>query len=329
MEHLVSVVIPVYNVEQYLRRCLDSVIGQTYKQLEIILIDDGSTDASGAICDEYALKDIRIQVFHTENQGLSNARNTGVSYAQGEYLAFIDSDDYIAEDMIEVIYDRIMRDESDLVICNFLRVNNAGKVLPENADSPILDEKLNTEEALNKLCGSMCWYYVTAWNRLYRTELIREIPFPPNQINEDELIAHYLLGSCKSVSCVKKPLYYYVQSNDSITRGKYTIERLNAVTAMWDRCRYAAEHQMNQLAESSMDRGMFLYYEGYSKLDRNNEVVKKRFRQLHVQSKVAYNSINKAALTNKKKFLYLLFRLSDQLYYWLDRKVHVNQGGSQ
>ena len=137
---LISVIIPVYNVEKYLRRCLDSVIAQTYQNLEIICVDDGSIDDSGKICDQYAVRDARIKVIHQENQGLSAARNRGIDAADGEYIAFVDSDDYILEDMFERLYIALTCFNTMYVTCGFNAVDPDGKIL----DAHAVDEVQNT-----------------------------------------------------------------------------------------------------------------------------------------------------------------------------------------
>ena len=117
-EPLISIIVPVYNVEKYLSKCIDSIINQTYKNIEIILIDDGSTDSSGAICDKYALVDSRIHVLHIENSGVSNARNVGLNHATGDYIGFVDSDDYIEPNMYELLLEELIADDVDVVQCN-------------------------------------------------------------------------------------------------------------------------------------------------------------------------------------------------------------------
>ena len=148
---MISVIVPVYNVEKYLRQCLDSVLAQTYRELEIILVDDGSTDGSGAICDEYATRDSRIKVVHQQNGGLSSARNAGLDLATGEYVAFVDSDDYIHETMLELLYQALVENNADTVICNFERVDEKGDVISVRSLQPLANGVVSMEEALENL----------------------------------------------------------------------------------------------------------------------------------------------------------------------------------
>lgn len=168
MTPLISVIIPVYNAEKYLRRCLDSVVAQTYRNLEIICVDDGSVDESGKICDQYAVRDARIKVIHQENQGLSAARNKGLDAAEGEYIAFVDSDDYILEDMFERLYIALTRFNTMYVICGFNAVDPDGKILDAHAVDEV--QKYTGEEALYRhyFHPNGAENYVTAWGSSIR-----------------------------------------------------------------------------------------------------------------------------------------------------------------
>ena len=142
-EDKISVIIPLYKVEKYIRGCIDSVISQTYRNLEIILVDDGSPDACGKICDEYAEKDSRIKVVHRKNGGLSAARNTGINFATGKYIAFVDGDDHIHPDMYSQLHFSILQSGADIAICNFLYVDESGKkIIDANKNMPIKTESL-------------------------------------------------------------------------------------------------------------------------------------------------------------------------------------------
>lgn len=175
MKELISVIIPVYNVEKYLNKSIESVIKQTYKELEIILVDDGSTDSSGKICDEFAQKDDRIKVIHKKNGGLSDARNAGISEAKGKYLGFIDSDDYIDKNFYEILYNVLKKYNSDISICKHRETYTDYE---ENTSKlEIKEQVFNTEQALKELLlfGEVNNY---AWNKLYKKELFNEINYP-------------------------------------------------------------------------------------------------------------------------------------------------------
>jgi len=208
---LISVIIPVYNVEKYLSRCIDSVINQTYKNLEIILIDDGSMDDSGKICDEYALKDNRIKVIHKQNGGVSSARNVGLDIAKGEYIGFVDSDDYIENDMYEILYELLVRNQTDISCCNkyVFRVNKF-----------IDSENFPTEKILSfneVLDNPKHDFYI--WNKLFSRNVIGNIRFNEQlTLGEDLLFTYQVLQKIRNIAFYKEAKYYYCDNSNSITR---------------------------------------------------------------------------------------------------------------
>ena len=211
----VSIIIPVYKVEKYLEKCIQSVINQTYENLQIILVDDGSPDNCGKICDEYAKKDHRIEVIHKSNGGLSDARNKGLEIAKGEYIGFVDSDDYIEADMYEVLYNLLKQYNADVSICNFYTVSQ-GKISIKNADNGI--NEYNRIEILKEiLLDKNIQSY--AWNKLYKKELFDEIKYPIGKKYEDIGTTFYLLEKCNKVVVTGKSEYYYINRQDSIVNN--------------------------------------------------------------------------------------------------------------
>lgn len=253
MDSLISVIVPIYKVENFLCKCVDSILNQTYKNLEIILVDDGSPDKCGEICDEYAKKDSRIKVIHKENGGLSDARNAGIDVAQGDYFVFVDSDDYIDYEMIETLYYCIKNDNSDLALCSFTYVDEEGKEICERKNkSPIKNEIISTEQSLQKLCEIKNWYYIVAWNKLYKKEIFNNLRFPKGKINEDEFTIHHIFNKCRYISCVEKPLYYYLQRSGSIMKTKTGMKALDSAEALYDRTVFAMENDIAFLAYYSI-----------------------------------------------------------------------------
>ena len=212
---LISLIIPVYKVEKYLEKCIQSVINQTYENLQIILVDDGSPDNCGKICDEYAKKDHRIEVIHKSNGGLSDARNKGLEIAKGEYIGFVDSDDYIEADMYEVLYNLLKQYNADVSICNFYTVSQ-GKIAIKNAENGI--KEYNRIEILKEvLLDNNIQSY--AWNKLYKKELFDEIKYPIGKKYEDIGTTFYLLEKCNKVVVTGKSEYYYINRQDSIVNN--------------------------------------------------------------------------------------------------------------
>lgn len=212
---LISVIIPVYNAEQYLKKCLLSVCEQTYKDLEILLIDDGSTDASSSICDRFALEDCRIHVIHQGNGGVSHARNVGISSSNGKYIMFVDSNDFIERDMIEKLYLAIKQNDADLSICNF-DYPDRNETNPEVY--PVCDELISGMEVLkNRVFQPKSNYWIVAWNKLYKKEVFSQIRFPEGKICGDAYIMHEIYLNCRKIACIHDVLYHYVPRADSIT----------------------------------------------------------------------------------------------------------------
>lgn len=210
MNPKISVIIPVYNVEKYLNRCLDSVIKQSYQNLEIILVDDGSTDNSSKICDEYAQKDKRIVVLHKENGGLSDARNKGIDICTGNYISFIDSDDWLENGFYEYVYQNL--ENNDLLIFNYYLSDDRKKKLIKYRD---IDLNLEKEKCISELIKANIQSY--AWNKVYKIYLFANIRFPKGKNYEDQAIMHLIIDKCQKIKYCNKAFYNYYQNPKSIT----------------------------------------------------------------------------------------------------------------
>lgn len=227
---MISIIVPVYNVRSYLLDCVESLLSQKYKDYEILLIDDGSDDGSGKICDEYILKNKSITVIHQKNGGLSAARNTGIKIAQGKYLTFIDSDDYVSENYLKVLIDGITNSKSDISSCGFQRFEDNEKVqdefgTKEKGNLYITDGK--------KACLDLYTYHskipMTAWAKLIKRELFNGIEFPPGKLHEDVVVTPRLLYSASKVAFIDSALYYYRQRTGSIMNQDFSIRRFDSV----------------------------------------------------------------------------------------------------
>lgn len=212
---IISIVVPVYNVEKYLKECIDSILNQTYVKLEIILVDDGSTDSSGKICDEYLKKDNRIKVFHKLNGGLSDARNYGIKHANGKYIQFTDSDDFLDKDMIKILYNNAKENNSDVSICSFYTLKDGIKF----TDATHKNKIFSRDEAIKaSLLDKEIRNY--AWNKLYKKSIFETIEYPKGKLFEDILTMPKIFLQSSCISLVDIPLYYYRQRNDSIIHKK-------------------------------------------------------------------------------------------------------------
>ena len=270
----ISVIIPIYNSEKYLDRCIQSAVQQVYPNLEILLVDDGSVDSSGKLCDEWQEKDHRIRVIHKENGGLSDARNAGLDAATGDYIAFLDSDDYLAPDMLQNLFSAAKAADAKISICNFLYVDEDGRPLSwRNRTFPIRDEVISGLEAVDRtmMDEEKGWYYVTAWNKLYRKELFSDIRFPFGKIHEDEFIAHHLLGKCDRIACIRSVGYYYVQRPGSIIHSRNEMTNLHLSEAFLDRALYCACHDLTRSAGYAYLKSAVFLCDAFSGFDPGPE----------------------------------------------------------
>ena len=240
----ISVIIPVYNVSDYLERCVNSVLRQTFKDFEIILVDDGSTDGSAKKCDEYAKVNNNIQVIHKKNGGLSDARNHGIRVAKGDYIAFIDSDDWVNERFLEEMYTNINEYDADISVVNFSMVYSNGK---QNI-TDCKEGSFSGQDTLNMYFnGFMMICLEVAWNKLYKRSLFEDIRYPVGKLNEDAFTTYKLIDKSVRVYISKEVLYYYFQRPGSITHAKFSRSCLDKYDAFVERSRYFKEKNMHNL----------------------------------------------------------------------------------
>ena len=236
---LISVIVPVYKVEKYLDRCVQSIVDQTYRNLEIILVDDGSPDNCGAMCDAWAEKDPRIKVIHKANGGLSDARNAGMAVATGEYMGFVDGDDYLAPEMYQMLFDRIREDGSDIAVCGIKMIFEGG------APSQMLTRDgcciLETQEAMVAIIQET-WLKQTVPNKLYKTSLVWDINFPVGKCHEDVFWSYQAIARAGQVSVFDTPCYFYWQRAQSIMGKGFSLSRLDGLEAKLQRLEFIEQH---------------------------------------------------------------------------------------
>lgn len=269
---LVTVIVPVYNVKNYIKRCLQSIIDQTYRNLEIILVDDGSSDGSNSICKYFSTKDNRIKIYRTENLGLSHARNIGLDNANGDYIIFVDSDDYISKDMISIMMHKA--EDADLVICNY------NKILDDDNTETIQDKKvlINNEWDfkefwVNYYKGNLTAFCCVAWNKLYKKRLFNNVRYPLNKIHEDEYIINEIVSRCNRIKVINDSLYYYVQRPNSIMHSRYK-GNLEKAEAFLSRCNSFQKHNLTEIIKENLNEipGLLitgLYENNFSKESKN------------------------------------------------------------
>lgn len=236
---LISVIIPVYNVEQYVEKCVDSVINQTYEKLEIILVDDGSTDKSGQLCDVLATKDERIVVVHQKNGGLSAARNTGIEKATGEVLSFVDSDDVLDLNFLKTLLEAMEKENADIVQCGFSRFADESELIAlkeKELESAI--DVIDSREGNLRLYSERGNEYTVVWNKIYKKRLFEELRFPVGRINEDAFTTYKLFYKATKIAVIEPKLYLYRYRADSIMTQKIRHRNLDMIVAYDERMEF-------------------------------------------------------------------------------------------
>ena len=312
-KELISVVVPIYNVEAYLEKSIESILNQTYQNLEIILVDDGATDGCPAICDAYAAKDERIKVIHKPNGGLSDARNAGVAVATGAYIGFVDSDDFLKPDMYEKLYARIQETGAGIALCNFMCVKVDGTpILERNSSMTIRDEVVSANQAVEHLCGENYEYWVTAWNRLYKAEIAKTVLFPKGKIHEDEYTAHMFYEKAEKIAGVSEPLYQYVIREDSIMTKKYSVKNLAYVEALNGRIWYCMEHDMIAVGQAFL-RWMAKYLMQVSfKLDKSEQDTRNAYQKSEQLFRDTYKQLKQQGkIDSKTKIMAMMLSMPD------------------
>lgn len=310
---LISVIAPVYKVEKYLEKCIESIVNQTYRNLEIVLIDDGSPDNCPAICDNWSKKDNRIKVIHKKNGGLSDARNAGMEISTGEYIAFVDSDDWIESHYIEYLYQAIQETNAEISACE------VREVIDGEAAEPVLDEPLvfrenSPKEAIEELLKG-CGFRAVAWNKLYKRSLLEGERFEVGRLHEDEFFSYRILDKASVLAFVDIPLYNYRQRLGSIMTT-FTVYHLDALDAYLCRLKLL-ERKYPDLA--SRDKVTIckscinFYSEILSKSCDDKSVAKKRIKKCRAQIKfrrqewLGYSLKDKVYAVGSQRWLIELF----------------------
>lgn len=315
---IVSIIVPVYNVENYLAKCLDSLVGQSLQDIEILVINDGSSDQSGLVIEEYVKRfPEKIKAFTKENGGLSDARNFGLDHAEGEYIGFVDSDDYVTEKMFEEMVRLAKKHEAEIVICNIQKVNQDGKVTQKLTQIPHLSEKIVLEEHFSVF--SDISYF--ACNKLFKKELFDHKRFKKGVHFEDIQLIPQLLLECKILAQTQNFHYQYLERTDSITKT-HTEKGLDILNAVKDVENIFSEsvysHKTNELKSFQIFEGVysFLAYLAYVKnAETFNKMAEKlavfrKERKIKIQDILGYSRFGKNYLLSlplKKKIFYLLF----------------------
>lgn len=270
----ISVIIPVYKVEKYLDKCIQSVINQTYKNLEIILVDDGSPDNCGKICDRYAENDNRIKVIHKQNGGLSDARNVGLKSATGDYIGFVDSDDYISEYMYEKLYELITINNTDVSCCGVSLCTETSIRPQAIAEQTFV---CNNEEAFQYMLEGKNMVNIWVWCKLYKRELFEKVSFEKGKRYEDVFFMNELVQNIKTMAVTTHPYYYYyITRNDSITASNFVTQDMDIISG-YNICKKICTDFFPNLKKQSEFRYIWAYFHILDKMILNKKVYKKTY----------------------------------------------------
>lgn len=256
---LVTIIVPVYNVDQYLHKCLDSIVNQTYENIEIILVDDGSTDNSGKICDEYAQSDKRVKVIHKENGGMSSARNAALDIAKySGYIMFVDSDDYIDLNAVNVLVERMECNDCDMIVFNFYAFEGNKNLLINTTG----DCKYTTVEVKHKLL--LDYWLNSVWDKFYRASIYKDIRFPKGKAFEDAYVMPEVLKKCKKIECIPNALYFYNRSNSGSITKSIKVRNVFDVYQSWKNrlcCRSSmTDNEYSYCYNKAVEIGTCAYY---------------------------------------------------------------------
>lgn len=313
----ISVIVPVYKVEAYLRECIDSILSQTFSDFECILVDDGSPDKCPQICDEYALKDFRVKVIHKKNGGLSDARNAGIDIAQGEYLTFVDSDDVIHPQMFEILYNGIgSKKSASIVKCGY-SIFEYDYHFSTNYQINYVD--LSLRESFQKIN-----LWMVAWGCLYKRNLFNNLRYPIGRLHEDESTTYKLFYYSKNIIYTDKELYFYRKRNDSIMSNYNEQNYKDIIVAFSERIEFFREKQhpdINLLLFSSSSRVLLSIYE-------KDLTLEKDFVEIYRKKLIRYYSrkIFKLSVKNQIKLIMLIFPQSISFFYKVRNMVFKHTG---
>ncbi|MEE1502716.1 MAG: glycosyltransferase family 2 protein [Acutalibacteraceae bacterium] len=292
---MITIVVPVYNVEKYLSRCIDSILNQTYTDFELLLVDDGSPDNCGKICDEYAEKDSRIFVIHQKNGGLSDARNTGISWFykqdRSNYITFLDSDDWLHPDYLKILMDGITENDVKISVCNYKRVT--AEIPHENYDN-INFELTSPEDFL----VNHSWQYNYAWGKLYHKSMFDDVRYPVGKNFEDTFTTYKVLHKCDKIAYTDLQLYYYLRNEQGISRSPWKPSELVIFDAMQEQLKFYKEKGLQKAFEKEFQ--LFVHHHAYQivRIKENKKDLKENKATLKEIKKTLRNYLKE----NKDKF---------------------------
>lgn len=321
----ISVIIPVYNVYRYLETCIDSILNQTYNKLEIILVDDGSTDGSEKVCDEYAKKDNRVIVIHQKNGGISSARNAGLDIAVGEFITFVDSDDYLEDYTYETLHKLIIDTDADMAYGNIQLVDENNKLIEKQHIDFEGETAIIYERRFWEYCCTTSGATVV-WSKVYKRKIWENIRYPIGRIHEDEAMTSLILRQCNYIACTQKICYNYRMRTNSTMHTGFRIGNLDKSEFYAKRIKYFMKKGFDEYYMFTFGEGTRILIRGYHELDlKHDKNAKKRVRELYREYKILAKKLIPVVGERKQKIRLRLFRVNLGLYAFVRNATRDNK----
>lgn len=321
---LISVIIPIYNAELYLKTCIDAVLGQSYTNFEVLLINDGSTDNSADICDEYLKRDNRIKVVHKQNEGSASARNVGLELAQGEYIVFIDADDYIESEYLQILVNKASEENADIVQCDYLSVKNIADIqCIEKKNVAYATEVFSNIDFLECFCDKRTYLPIAVlWNKIYRRELFDSLRFPVGRGIDDEYLICQIIYRANKILWIHEVLYYYILSENSQMRSKPSLKRIDGIDAIESQMCFFEEIGQPKLYNMIQYRYYATVIANYYFVERFFPEEKKILAELKKKKKKFYTVLRIKEVNAVDKVLLLIRNYLPRIFEVIHRKVN-------
>lgn len=311
MNPTLSIIVPVYNVEDYLTECIESILNQKYQDFELILVNDGSSDSSGEICDKYSDRDRRINVKHKDNGGQSSARNVGLNIAKGKYIGFVDSDDWIHEEMYERLVKHALIHKPDIVACNFQVMKKDGSFEPYTKNAE--DKEYNRAEAMAEIYTNKILTF-SPCNKVYSKTLFDELRFIEGIILEDKDISYKLVDVSNKVSYIKNSLYFYRYNTGSTLRSSFSIKRLDEYKVQFDMYNYY-KHKYPEVSDFVYQELFIISTHLYAAISLMDTVKMEDYKYLlNFDYEILNRLVRDSCTPIKKRAKIVLFRVSPKIY---------------
>ncbi|MFS0861488.1 glycosyltransferase family 2 protein [Fredinandcohnia sp. 179-A 10B2 NHS] len=328
MKSKLSIIVPVYNLESYLPKCVESILSQSFSYFEVILVNDGSTDKSGELCDEYAKLDSRVRVIHKENGGIGSSRNAGLEIAKGEYIGFVDNDDYINKYMFEELYKNAIEFSSDIVVCDYLSVEEEQSVDKEKFSFNYSVQNFSNKGALHFIYENMDKdTFIYPWNKLYKRSLFDDIKYEHGNIYDDETVAHKLLYKSNKVTYIQSELYYYVQRKGSQINSPFSTKKFGRVYALKGREEFFRNKNELELHQKALKHYMEVFFWYYYVAKSNLKGIDKELRKLKQTLDNSLIHLMKLKnISTRQKFMCVCFRIHPAMYEFIrDTKIKISE----